>query len=296
VLVHLVAGVLRLGKRASPGSAPTSWLLRTNPRDAVPAVGVSALGGDRKCGAATGSADRRACWNGSVSNDVREGAISARVEAVWAASGAVAVALFACGLLFGDLLATTNFPALNATPSQLREYFLRNVSEVRALSFFHLLAAAALAAFASYLHARLRSIGIRVAALALTGGIIAAAFLAMSALCYRVLAEHSVASDPALAHALVVLSYLAGGPAIGVPLALTAGAFAAAIQHESLPGWLYWLSIVAAVLGVASATSMLGPTNNGSLVYGVLLLAAVLLFVWLVASSLVLVRRARRPG
>ena len=38
---------------------------------------------------------------------------------------------------------------------------------------------------------------------------------------------------------------------------------------------------------------MLGPTNNGSLAYGVLLLAAVLLFAWLVMSSLVLVRRAR---
>ena len=228
-----------------------------------------------------------------MSNDVSEGAISARVEAVWAASGAFAVALFGCGLLFGDLLATTNFPALNATPSQLREYFLRNVSEVRALSFFHLLAAAALAAFASYLYARLRSAGIRIAALALAGGIIAAAFLAMSALCYRVLAEHSVASDPALAHALVVLSYLAGGPAIGVPLALTAGAFAAAIRHEpTLPGWLWWLSIVAVVLGVASATTMLGPTNNGSLVYGVLLLAALLLFAWLVASSVVLVIRS----
>ena len=37
---------------------------------------------------------------------------------------------------------------------------------------------------------------------------------------------------------------------------------------------------------------MLGPTNNGSLVYGVLLLAALLLFAWLVASSLVLVIRS----
>jgi hypothetical protein len=110
-----------------------------------------------------------------------------------------------------------------------------------------------------------------------------------------VLAEHSVASEPALAHALVVLSYLAGGPAIGVPLALTAGASATAIRHEpTLPGWLYWLSIAAVVLGVASATTMLGPTNNGSLVYGVLLLGAVQLFAWLLASSLVLVRRAHR--
>ena len=215
---------------------------------------------------------------------------------MWASSGAFAVVLFASGLVFGDLLATTNFPALNATSSQLREYFLRNDSEARALSFFHLLAAAALAAFASYLYARLRSAGSRVAALALAGGIIAAVFLATSALCYRVLAERSVTSDPALAHAVVVLSYLAGGPAIGVPLALTAGAFAAAIRHErTLPGWLCWLSIVAAVLGVASATTMLGPTNNGSLIYGVLLLAAVVLFAWLAASSLVLVRHARQP-
>jgi hypothetical protein len=223
--------------------------------------------------------------------------MSARVEAVWAASGALTVALFVCGLLFGDLLATTNFPALNATSPQLREYFLRNVSEVRALSFFHLLAAVALAAFASYLYAELRVAGGRVAALALAGGSIAAAFLALSALCYRVLAEHSVASDPALAHALVVLAYLAGGPAIGVPLALTAGAFAATIRHErTLPGWLWWLSIGAVMLGVASATTMLGPTDNSSLVYGLLLLAAVVLFVWLGATSLVLARRAgRRP-
>ena len=88
-----------------------------------------------------------------MSNDVRDEAMSARVEAVWAASGAFAVVLFACGLLFGDLLATTNFPALNAAPSQLREYFLRNGSDVRALSFFHLLAAAALAHPGHLLHA-----------------------------------------------------------------------------------------------------------------------------------------------
>jgi hypothetical protein len=233
---------------------------------------------------------------GRVSNDVRGEAMPARVEAVWAGSGALTVALFASGLLFGDLLATTNFPALNATPPQLREYFVRNVSDVRALSFFHLLAAAALAAFASYLYATLRAAGARVAALALAGGVIGAAFLALSALCYRALAERSVASDPALAHALVVLSYLAGGPAIGVPLALAAGAFAAAIRGDrTFPEWLWWLSIVAVLLGAASAVTMLGPTDNGSLVYGVLLLAAVVLFAWLVASSLVLVRRAVRP-
>ncbi len=202
-------------------------------------------------------------WNRVMSNDTSRVPSRPRVEAAWAATGALTVVLFGCGLLFGDLFGTTNYPALNASSFQLRQYFMRNVSEVRALSLFHLLAAVALAAFASYLYPTLRAASMRLAALALAGGIIGAAFLALSALCYRVLAERSVAGDPALAHGLLVLSYLAGGPAIGVPLALTAGAFAAAIRRErTLPGWLWWLSTVAAVLGVATVTVLLGPTNN----------------------------------
>ena|ERR1700733_13669529 len=131
-----------------------------------------------------------------MSNDTSWVPSRPRVEAAWAATGALTVVLFGCGLLFGDLLGTTNYPALNASSFQLRQYFTRNVSEVRALSLFHLLAAAALAAFASYLYPTLRPEGMRLAALALAGGIIGAAFLALSALCYRVLAERSVAGDP----------------------------------------------------------------------------------------------------
>jgi hypothetical protein len=223
-------------------------------------------------------------------NDANRVASGSRVEAAWAATGALAVVLFGCGLLFGDLLGTTHYPALNASSFQLRQYFTRNVSEVRALSFFHLLAAVALAAFASYLYYTLRAAGVRLAALALTGGIIGATFLALSALSYRVLAERSVASDPVLTHGLLVLSYLAGGPAIGVPLALTAGVFAAVVRRErTLPVWLWWLSTAAAALGIATVTTLLGPTNNSSAAYGVLLLGAVALFAWLAASSIVLV-------
>jgi hypothetical protein len=228
-------------------------------------------------------------------NDPNRAGSGSRVEAAWAATGALAVVLFGCGLLFGDLLGTTHYPALNASSLQLRQYFTRDVSEVRALSFFHLLAAVALAAFASYLYSTLRAAGVRLAALALTGGIMGATFLALSALSYRVLAERSVAGDPALAHGLLVLSYLAGGPAIGVPLALTAGEFAAVVRRERThPAWLWWLSTAAAVLGVATVTTLLGPTNNSSAAYGVLLLGAVALFAWLAASSVVLVGRALR--
>ncbi|MDE3134806.1 MAG: hypothetical protein KGL15_12140 [Acidobacteriota bacterium] len=225
----------------------------------------------------------------------RSGGGASLLDGAWAATGAFTVLLFACGLLFGDLLGTTNFPALNASPAALHDYFGRNVSEVRALSFFHLLAGASLAAFAAHLYGQLRASSIRLAALALAGGILGGAFLALSALVYRVLAEPSVASDPALAHGLIVFSYLAGGPAIGVPLALTTGAFAAhARSDRTIPKWLLWLSVAAVVLGIVSAVTMLGPTTNSSAAYGLLLLGAVALFAWLLGTSLVLVRQALR--
>ena len=209
-----------------------------------------------------------------------------RWPAIWALSGAATVVLFAFGLVFGDLIGTTNYPALNASAQSLRRYFLHNHSEVRALSFFHLLAAIALLAFSACLYDRLRSRTSGPGTLALVGGSCAAALLLLSALCYRALAEPAVARDPPLAHVLVVLSYLAGGPGIGVPLVLPAGAVAAATWRERLlPSWIGWLSLLAALFGAASATTMLGPANNSSAIYGILLLAALLMFAWLIATS-----------
>jgi hypothetical protein len=230
-----------------------------------------------------------------MGRDTRGLASRPLLEAAWAATGALSVVLFVCGLLFGDLLGTTNYPALNASSLELSDYFTRNVSEVRTLSMFHLLAAVALAAPASYLCATRRTTGARTAVLAHASGVIGSVFLMLSALSYRVLTERSVADDPPLAHGLLVLSYLAGGPAIGVPLALTAGAFVAVVRSDrTFPIWLWWLSMIAAVLGFATVTTMLGPTSNGSAAYGVLLLGALSLLAWLMASSPALVRRALR--
>jgi hypothetical protein len=208
----------------------------------------------------------------------------------WALSGAGSVVLFGLGLIFGDLVGTTNFPPLDATAAALRSYFLQNQSDVRALAFFHLLAALALLAFAAYLYDELRSSSAGRAALALAGGGAAAVFLLLSALCYRVLAEPAVARDPALAHGLVVTSYLAGGPAITVPLALAA---IAVVTERLVPGWSRWLALAAAIVGLACATTILGPTDNRSATYGILLLGAALMFAWLLVTSLLLARRAR---
>ncbi len=203
------------------------------------------------------------------------------------------VVLFACGLLFGDLLGKTNFPALDASASHVRAYFLENGSEARALSFFHVLSAIALVFFAAYIHGYLRresGTPPALATLALTGGAVAAVFLLLSALCYRALAEPTVARDGPLAHALVVLSYLAGGPAIELPLVALVGVVAAAtLREQILSRWSGWLGVVTAICGAASASTLLGPTNNHSATYGILLVGAVLMFVWLLVTSIALI-------
>jgi hypothetical protein len=221
--------------------------------------------------------------------------LSLNLRRLWASSGALAVVLFGCGLLFGDLLGSSNYPPLNASYARLRAYFLHSASEVRALAFFHALSALALLCFFAYLANRLRTDGGRsrsLSGLALAGGATAAAFLLFSALAYRTLAEPTVMDDAALAHALVVISYLTGGPAIAAPLALPIiAASLLALRGALLPRWTGWLGLCAAALGLASTGTLLGPTNNSTALYGVLLLAAILAFIWLLAASALLTGR-----
>lgn len=75
---------------------------------------------------------------------------------LWAASGALVVVLFGCGLLFADILATANYPPLDASSTDVRRYALDNRNELHAIAFFHSLAAVALMCFAAYLSGRIR--------------------------------------------------------------------------------------------------------------------------------------------
>jgi drug/metabolite transporter (DMT)-like permease len=68
---------------------------------------------------------------------------------------------------------------------------------------------------------------------------------------------------------------------------------AAALREQILARWTGWLGVLAAVCGAACASTFLGPTNNHSVTYAVLLLAAVLMFAWLLVTSIALVARTR---
>lgn len=213
-------------------------------------------------------------------------------------TGPLTVVLFGCGLLFGDLLGTSNYPPADASTAVLRRYLTQNGGDVRALAFFHTLAALALVVFAINLAVRLERAapgcpGRHRAVLA--GGILGAGFLLLSALCYRTLADPAVYADPGAAQAVLVLSYLAGGPALAAPLAvLEAGASTTFAQGVLLPRWLGWLGLVAALFSLVSVAYLLASLDNGSWLYAVLLLGALLGFVWLVLTGGLLAVRALR--
>ena len=206
---------------------------------------------------------------------------------IWAGTGACAVVLFACGLVFADLLGSSNYPPLDASAARIRTYFLHNAVEVRALAFFHVLSALALLCFVAHLHWRMRGESNR--ALVWAGGVTAGVFLLVSALAYRTLAVPAIAGDPAVSHALFVVSYLAGGPAIAAPLALAIlAAGVLARRGGPLPRWMRRLGAVAALLSLVSVGTLLAPLDNRSVLYGVLLLAAILSLLWVLLASLLL--------
>jgi len=77
-------------------------------------------------------------------------------------------------------------------------------------------------------------------------------------------------------------------------------AAAAALRGQLLARWTGWLGVLTAVCGVACTSILLGPTNNYSARYGVLLLGAVLMFAWLIVTGIALIARTpderRSPG
>jgi hypothetical protein len=202
-----------------------------------------------------------------------------------------------CGLFFADVIAP-GYPALDDPSTEVGRYFVENDQEVRALAFFHVLAAVALVFFAAYVRTFMRGVeptAEGLPTLAFASGVIAATFLLLSALFFRTLAEPAVAGDDAAQHAVLVLSYLAGGPAITVPLAVLIGACSLmALRRGALPGWIGWFGAAGAAACLVSAAMLLGPAKNTAPLFSVLLLAAGLGFLWIVVASVAMVMRAGR--
>jgi hypothetical protein len=108
-----------------------------------------------------------------------------------------------------------------------------------------------LAIYAATASARLRQLGITApgATIALAGGLLASAGLALSGLTAWILSRPEVTSDPALVRALYYLTFLTGGPWHVVTLGLLiAGIAVPGLIVGLLPRPVAWAGLVIAVL------------------------------------------------
>jgi hypothetical protein len=225
-----------------------------------------------------------------------------------AAAGLAFVALFGAGLIFADLLASPAFFEVDASSGQIDAFFVDNRPEAVALSVFHALAAVALLAFGGYVGGALRRSNghpgepAGLAGVALAGATVSAAFLLLSALCFWTLTRPQVAqADSGTAEALLVLSYLAGGPGVALPLApFLAATSLAALRARLLPRPLSRAGLAASALCLASAAGFAGdPTGDAGFDPGLgdvgLVVAAMLAaLAWIAAASILLAGRRRR--
>lgn len=134
---------------------------------------------------------------------------------------AVFSALFLAGLIAGAALGDGTFPSPYASADSIQAYFAGNAAAVRTSAVLQFAAAVPLAILAATASARLHNLGIRApgATIALAGGLLASAFLTLSALLQWLLSRPEVAAEPALVRALHDLTFLTGGPAHVAPSA-----------------------------------------------------------------------------
>lgn len=198
---------------------------------------------------------------------------------------AVFAVLFIAGLVTSAALGGT-VPSVLADDTAIQAYFSTEHDAVLAGAVLQFGAAVPLAVFACAVHARLHRLGIRVAGvtIALAGGLLAAAFAALSALFQWTLSRPTTTSDPTVVRALHDLAFLTGGPAHVVALGLLlAGIAVPALIVGLLPRWLAVTGLVLAVVAEVSMLALLVPG------FGVLLpVARFGGMAWLIAAAAVL--------
>ncbi len=83
----------------------------------------------------------------------------------------------------------------------------------------------------------------------------------------------------------------------GVPTALALGSYAAQVLRDSrLPRWTAWLAIVAALAHLVLLASLVITSGFFSLEGGVIIAIPALLFAWILATSIVLLRTTIKGG
>jgi hypothetical protein len=170
---------------------------------------------------------------------------------------AISLALLLAGLIVGAVIAGGVMPLPYGSATAIQDYVTGHHGAAVAIAVGTFGSSVPLAIYAATASARLRQLGITApgATIALAGGLLASAGLALSSLTAWTLSRPEVTSEPALVRALYYLTYLTGGPWHVVMLGLLiAGIAVPALIVGLLPRPVAWTGLV--IAGLAELTTL----------------------------------------
>jgi hypothetical protein len=161
------------------------------------------------------------------------------------------LALLGVVFFLSNILPSQGYPSPFASEEDIQRFFAENQDTLKWQSLALMLAGIALLVFAPSLvglvqqATETRSVALWVA---LAGGVVAGAFVMLSAVLVWALARPDALESPALVRALHDLTYLAGGPAHVLSVAVFVGAASlAGLSILNIRRWICFLAIGAAV-------------------------------------------------
>ena len=199
--------------------------------------------------------------------------------------------LIAVGLAYGVLTLTgvilsVKTPLPSAGAAAVLAYDRSHQTLMQVAGFFQFAATVPLAIWTATVYRRLRTLGVTApgAVIALVGGLLAAASLALSGLISWTISQTTSVADPALARVLGDLSFATGSAGFVVPLGLlVAGVSVPALLLRLAPRPWAWFGLAVAAISELSSLVLLTTALDATLPIG-----RFGSLVWLVAVSLLL--------
>ena len=194
----------------------------------------------------------------------------------------LAPALAYGALMIASVILSARTPQPSASATDVLAYVRTHHTELQVAGFLSFGASAPLAIWSATVYRRLRTLGITApgAVIALAGGLLSAAALALSGLIGWTSSQSASVASPALAKALANLGFAAGSAGFVVPLGLLlAGVSVPAVIQRLTPRPWAWFGLVVAAVSVLSTftllTSALDPTLPVGRFGGLIFLIAV---------------------
>jgi hypothetical protein len=198
----------------------------------------------------------------------------------------IAPALAYGALAIASAALSVRIPLPSASAASLLAYVRSHHTFMQVSGCLEFAAAIPLAIWAATGYRRLRTLGVNApgAVIGLTGGLLAAASLALSGLIGWTVSQVSGTVEAGLARALADLSFATGAAGFVAPLGLlVAGIAVPALILRLLPAWLAWTGLAVAAIAELSTFTLLTSALDATLPigrFGGLL--------WLVAVSVLL--------